>query len=77
MSMVYVLVVLSLMLVIVAVWAIHWAIKKNQFDDLDSPAYSILEDDTPADRYQRRQQQAQQQQNKPKADHDKSSKKDK
>ena len=61
MNMIYVLVVLSLILVIVAVWAIHWAINKNQFDDLDSPAYSILEDDTPADRYQRRQQKAQQQ----------------
>ena len=61
MNMIYVLVVLSLILVVAAVWAIHWAINKNQFDDLDSPAYSILEDDTPADRYQRRQQKAQQQ----------------
>jgi len=63
MNMIFVLVMLSLVLVIAAVWAIHWAINKNQFDDLDSPAYSILEDDTPADRYQRRQQQAQQRQN--------------
>ncbi len=62
MNMIYVLVVLSLILVVVAVWAIHWAINKNQFDDLDSPAYSILEDDTPADRYQRRQQHKQQNQ---------------
>ncbi len=56
--MIFVLVLLSLLLVIAAVWAIHWAINKNQFDDLDSPAYSILEDDTPADRYQRRQEQS-------------------
>ncbi len=55
--MVFVLVLLSLMLVIIAVWAIHWAISKNQFDDLDSPAFSILDDDTPADRYQKRQEQ--------------------
>ena len=60
MNMIFVLVILSLILVVAAVWAIHWAINKNQFDDLDSPAYSILEDDTPADRYQRRQQQKQQ-----------------
>lgn len=56
MNMVFVLVLLSLLLVITAVWAIHWAISKNQFDDLDSPAFSILEDDTPADRYQKQQQ---------------------
>ena len=61
MNMIFVLVLLSLLLVVASVWAIHWAINKNQFDDLDSPAYSILEDDTPADRYQRRQQQSQQQ----------------
>ena len=60
MNMIFVLVILSLILVVAAVWAIHWAINKNQFDDLDSPAYSILEDDTPADRYQRRQQHKQQ-----------------
>lgn len=60
MNMIVVLVLLSLLLVITAVWAIHWAINKNQFDDLDSPAYSILDDDTPADRYQRQQQQKQQ-----------------
>lgn len=58
MNMIFVLVLLSLLLAVAAVWAIHWAISKNQFDDLDSPAYSILEDDTPADRYQRRQQQS-------------------
>ena len=75
MNMIYVLVVLSLILVIAAVWAIHWAINKNQFDDLDSPAYSILEDDTPADRYQRRQQKAQQQ-NQPKAQSETTSKED-
>lgn len=69
MNMIYVLVVLSLILVAAAVWAIHWAINKNQFDDLDSPAFSILEDDTPADRYQRRQQQMQH--NQSECEHDK------
>ncbi len=43
--MVFVLVLLSLVLAGVAVWALFWAINKNQFDDLDSPAYSILDDD--------------------------------
>ena len=46
-NMVYVLVLLSLILAGTAVWALIWAINKNQFDDLDSPAYSILEEDEP------------------------------
>jgi cbb3-type cytochrome oxidase maturation protein len=48
MNMVFVLVLLSLVLAGAAVWALFWAINKNQFDDLDSPAYSILDDDPPA-----------------------------
>lgn len=43
--MVFVLVLLSLGLAGLAVWALVWSINKNQFDDLDSPAYSILDDD--------------------------------
>lgn len=45
MNMVFVLVLLSLCLAGIAVWALIWSINKNQFDDLDSPAYSILDDD--------------------------------
>ena len=45
MDMVFVLVFLSLALAGFAVWSLIWAINKNQFDDLDSPAYSILDDD--------------------------------
>lgn len=45
MSMIFPLVILSLILVGFAVWAFFWAVKNNQFDDLDTPAYSILDDD--------------------------------
>lgn len=45
MNMFFVLVLLSLSLAGVSLWAIFWAINKGQFDDLDSPAYSILDDD--------------------------------
>lgn len=45
MNMVIVLVLLSLVLAGLAVCSLIWAINKNQFDDLDSPAYSILDDD--------------------------------
>ncbi|MCX7553313.1 cbb3-type cytochrome oxidase assembly protein CcoS [Marinicella sp. S1101] len=44
MNMVFILVLLSLVLAGLAVWSLIWAINKNQFDDLDSPAYSILDD---------------------------------
>lgn len=45
MSMIFVLVVMSLALAGFAIWAFFWAVKNNQFDDLDTPAYSILDDD--------------------------------
>lgn len=41
------LIPLSLMLLAVAVGAFIWAVKRGQFDDLDSPALDILADDTP------------------------------
>lgn len=49
MSIVYVLVVMSLILVGLALWAFFWALNNNQFDDLDTPAYSILDDKDKAD----------------------------
>lgn len=45
MNMVIILVLLSLALVIVGVWAFIWSVNKGQFDDLDSPALSILEEE--------------------------------
>ncbi len=45
MVIVYALVVLSVILVGFAIWAFFWAVKNDQFNDLDTPAYSILDDD--------------------------------
>ena len=39
------LVPLSLMLLVVAIAAFVWAVKRGQFDDLDAPALDILVDD--------------------------------
>jgi len=39
------LIPLSLMLLAVAVWAFAWAVKRGQFDDMDTPALDILADD--------------------------------
>lgn len=48
MSMLYLLVPLSLVLVAFAVWAFIWAVNAGQFDDLDAPAWDMLADDDQA-----------------------------
>lgn len=45
MKIIYVLIPLSLMLMGIAIWAFFWAVRNNQFDDLDTPAMDILDDD--------------------------------
>jgi len=45
MNIIFLLIPLSLLLLIAAVWAFFWAIRNGQFDDLDSPAWRILLDD--------------------------------
>lgn len=45
MSIVYLLIPLGLVLVGVGLWAFFWAVGNGQFDDLDSPGWSIFEDD--------------------------------
>ncbi|HSD73703.1 MAG TPA: cbb3-type cytochrome oxidase assembly protein CcoS [Steroidobacteraceae bacterium] len=41
------LIPLSLVLLGAAVWAFFWAADHGQFDDLDTPAIRILQDDPP------------------------------
>ena len=42
------LVPISMVLLAVAIWAFVWAVRRGQFDDLDTPALDILaEDDEP------------------------------
>jgi cbb3-type cytochrome oxidase maturation protein len=45
MSIVYLLIPLGLVLVGIGLWAFFWAVGSGQFDDLDSPGWSILSDD--------------------------------
>ncbi len=45
MRIIFVLIPLSILLTIAAIWAFFWAIRSGQFDDLDSPAWRILLDD--------------------------------
>lgn len=47
MSILFVLIPLSLLLVIFAGWAFFWAVGAGQFDDLESPAWDVLREDAP------------------------------
>ena len=48
MTILYLLIPLGLMLVVIAVWAFFWAVSSGQFDDLSSPAWSVVMDDDAA-----------------------------
>ncbi|UCB55991.1 MAG: cbb3-type cytochrome oxidase assembly protein CcoS [Thiotrichales bacterium] len=45
MEIVYLLIPLALVLVVVIVWVFMWAVRSDQFDDLEGPAHRILMDD--------------------------------
>jgi cbb3-type cytochrome oxidase maturation protein len=45
MSIVFVLIPVSLVLVAFGVWAFFWAVRTGQFDELDSAAWEILLED--------------------------------
>lgn len=45
MEVLYLLVPLAVALAGVIVWAFFWAVRSNQFEDLEGPAHRILMDD--------------------------------
>ena len=45
MSIIYVIFPLALVIAAVALGAFIWSVRKGQFDDLDTPALRMLEDD--------------------------------
>jgi cbb3-type cytochrome oxidase maturation protein len=44
MNIVYLLIPLGLVLVGLGLWAFFWAVGSGQFDDLDSPGWTVLSD---------------------------------
>jgi len=50
MTIIFVLIPLGLALTLFAVWGFFWAVGTGQFDDLDSPGWSVLQDDARHDR---------------------------
>ncbi|MBD3894777.1 cbb3-type cytochrome oxidase assembly protein CcoS [Halomonas sp. ML-15] len=64
MTILYLLIPLTLILLSLAVWAFFWAVRNDQFEDLEGPAHRILFDEdendlTPEERQRRRAQAAQ------------------
>lgn len=51
---IYLLIPLSLMLFVIAIWAIYYAVKSNQFEDLDKASEQIILDDRQARRKTKR-----------------------
>ena len=47
MNIILVLIPLSLVLLVAAVWAFFWGVNNAQFDDLETPALMPLSDDAP------------------------------
>ncbi len=45
MEILYIMIPLGLVLVAFGLWAFFWATSTGQFDDLDSPGWTVLEDD--------------------------------
>jgi cbb3-type cytochrome oxidase maturation protein len=47
-SILFLLIPLGLLLLAAAIWAFFWAVGSGQFDDLDTPAWSVVLDDDQA-----------------------------
>jgi cbb3-type cytochrome oxidase maturation protein len=45
MAALYLLIPLSIVLVGAGIWAFFWAVNNGQFEDLDGPGTSVLDDD--------------------------------
>lgn len=45
MSVLYLIIPFSILLVITIVWLFLWAVRSGQFDDMEGPAHRILMDD--------------------------------
>ena len=45
MNILLAMVPISIVFIGLAIWAFVWAVKRGQFDDLDTPAIDILRDD--------------------------------
>ncbi len=54
MSIIFVLIPLAVIIVALAIGIFFWAVKNNQFEDLDRQGYSILYDDDVDEKHKHR-----------------------
>lgn len=54
MNIIFVSIPIALILLGIGIAAFFWAVRSGQFDDLDSPAYSILMDEDDEERRRRK-----------------------
>ena len=47
MSILYLIIPVSIVLVALIIWVFLWAVRSGQFDDMEGPAHRILMDDEP------------------------------
>ncbi|REH38951.1 cbb3-type cytochrome oxidase maturation protein [Paraperlucidibaca baekdonensis] len=59
MEVIYLLIPLSLLFISVAIYVLFWAIKSEQFDDMQGPAHRILMDDQRQRRHDARERDTQ------------------
>lgn len=45
MEIIYFLIPVSLVFLVGGIWLFFWAVKSNQFEDMEGPAHRILQDD--------------------------------
>ncbi len=45
MEILYLLIPMSLLLIGIIAWALFWAVRSGQFEDMEGPAYRVLLDD--------------------------------
>lgn len=58
MEILYLLIPVSIVILIVAIGVFIWAVNSGQFDDLDTPAWTVLHDEPPAGTTRPRQAQS-------------------
>lgn len=56
MDIIFLLIPLSLILIGAIIWALFWAIRSGQFDDMEGPAHRILMDDDKPDFEKKKEQ---------------------
>ena len=56
MNIIYLLLPIALIFVVLIIWLFFWAVKSDQFEDMEGPAHRILMDDDSSDKQTKNKQ---------------------